>query len=126
MNIKVMTYNIHHGKRMDKKVDLNRVADVIRRSGADIIGLNEVDKNYSKRSVFMDQIQYLAKELHLYYAYSPSLTVKSKNADFLRKYGNGLLSRFPIIKCHHHLFHFVPRLVEGRSILEAIVEINET
>ena len=120
-----MTYNIHHGKGMDKKVDLKRIAKVITGSGADIIGLNEVDKNYSIRSDFIDQVQFLAKELNLNYAYSPSLTLKSKNPDSLQQYGNALLSRFPIIKSHHHLFNFIPGLVEGRSILEAIVDINE-
>lgn len=120
-----MTYNIHHGKGMDKQVDLKRIAKVISRSEADIIGLNEVDKKFSKRSDFIDQVQFLAKELDLFYAYSPSLTRKSKNSAEIQQYGNGLLSRYPIIKSEHHLFNFIPGLIEGRSILEATIELNQ-
>ncbi|MFF2447545.1 endonuclease/exonuclease/phosphatase family protein [Neobacillus sp. NPDC058068] len=29
MDIKVMTYNIHHGKGLDKLTDLHRIADII-------------------------------------------------------------------------------------------------
>jgi endonuclease/exonuclease/phosphatase family metal-dependent hydrolase len=35
--IRIMSYNIRHGEGMDGKVDLYRVADVIKSSGADII-----------------------------------------------------------------------------------------
>jgi endonuclease/exonuclease/phosphatase family metal-dependent hydrolase len=63
LQIKVMTYNIHHGKGMDKQVNLYRIAEVIEKSGADIIGLNEVDKHFSMRSFYEDQISWLAKQL---------------------------------------------------------------
>ncbi|WP_353050047.1 endonuclease/exonuclease/phosphatase family protein [Bacillus sp. ISL-39] len=125
MKIKVMTYNIHHGKGMDKKVDLNRIADVISKSGADIIGLNEVDKNYSSRSDFIDQVQFLGDELKLHYAFSPSISLTSKKADGIRQYGNGLLSRFPILSSKNHLLNFIPGLIEGRSVLETTIEVNK-
>ena len=124
LNIKVMTYNIHHGKGIDKIVDLKRIADVITQSGAEIIGLNEVDKHFSKRSHFVDQIYFLAKELKMHYAFSPSLTLKTKNAKAKRQYGNGILSRYPIVSSRHHLLNFIPRLIEGRSILEAAIDVN--
>jgi endonuclease/exonuclease/phosphatase family metal-dependent hydrolase len=125
VNIKVMTYNIHHGKGMDKKVDLKRISEVISSSNADIIGLNEVDKHFSKRSHYMDQVQFLAKELNLYYAFSPSLTIKSKkNMNVIHQYGNGVLSRFPLISSNHYLFDFLPGIIEGRSFLESTIEIN--
>ena len=41
-----MTYNIHHGKGIDKQTDLHRIADIIEKSKADIIGLNEIDKKF--------------------------------------------------------------------------------
>lgn len=46
LEIKVMTFNIHHGKGVDKQVDLYRIADVIENRHADIIALNEVDNNF--------------------------------------------------------------------------------
>ncbi|MBL4641696.1 MAG: hypothetical protein JKX86_07725 [Verrucomicrobiales bacterium] len=43
--LRVMTYNIHHAEGLDGKVDLERIANVIRQSNADIVALQEVDKN---------------------------------------------------------------------------------
>ena len=43
--LRVMTYNIHHAEGLDGKVDLERIANVIRQSNADVIALQEVDKN---------------------------------------------------------------------------------
>ncbi|WP_306301269.1 hypothetical protein [Thalassobacillus sp. C254] len=80
MEVKVMTYNIHHGKGMDRKVDINRIADVIAQSNIDIVGLNEVDKHFSRRSNHMDQISILAEKLNMYEAFSASITLKSKKA----------------------------------------------
>ncbi|MBM4763460.1 endonuclease [Bacillus sp. B15-48] len=119
-----MTYNIHHGKGLDKKVDLSRIAEVISTSKADIIGLNEVDKQFSKRSHFIDQIHFLASKLNFYFAFSPSLTVKSREADMIRQYGNGILSRFPILKSQPYLLNFLPQIIEGRSILETTITVN--
>lgn len=37
--LRVMTYNIHVGVGMDKKLDLQRIADVINRERPDLVGL---------------------------------------------------------------------------------------
>ena len=39
----VMSYNIHHGRGLDDVVDLERIAEVIVESGAEIVALQEVD-----------------------------------------------------------------------------------
>jgi endonuclease/exonuclease/phosphatase family metal-dependent hydrolase len=120
LEIKVMTFNIHHGKGTDSKVDLYRIAEVIEKSDADIIGLNEVDKHFSKRSYYEDQISWLAKQLNMNYAFSPSLSLKP-----MRQYGNALLSRYPIVAKNSYLFDFMPGIIEGRSLLEATIQIND-
>ncbi|MGP7815917.1 endonuclease/exonuclease/phosphatase family protein [Niallia sp. 01092] len=125
MEIRVMTFNIHHGKGMDKQLNLNRIAEVIENSEADIIGLNEVDKHFSKRSLYQDQISWLAKQLKLEYAFSPSLSVKHKNSTPERQYGNALLSRYPIVAKKSHSFHLISGLTEGRSLLDATIQINK-
>jgi endonuclease/exonuclease/phosphatase family metal-dependent hydrolase len=38
-----MTCNIHVGVGMDKKLDLQRIADVINRERPDLVGLQEVE-----------------------------------------------------------------------------------
>ena len=39
-----MTYNIHVGIGMDKKLDLPRIAAVINHEHPDLVGLQEVDR----------------------------------------------------------------------------------
>lgn len=120
-----MTFNIHHGKGIDKQADLSRIAEVIEKSDADIIGLNEVDKHFSKRSLFEDQTSWLAKELNTEHFFSPSLSIKSKNLTTVRQYGNALLSRYPIVVKKSHSFNYISGLIEGRSLLDATIQINK-
>jgi endonuclease/exonuclease/phosphatase (EEP) superfamily protein YafD len=48
--LRVLTYNIHHGVGEDGVLDLERIARVIADSGADVIGLQEVDRHWSART----------------------------------------------------------------------------
>ncbi|WP_318183945.1 endonuclease/exonuclease/phosphatase family protein [Metabacillus idriensis] len=120
-----MTFNIHHGRGMDKQLDLFRIAEVIEKSDADIIGLNEVYKYFSKRSGYEDQISWLAKQLNMNQTFCPSLSLTSKNSTNVRQYGNALLSRYPIVNEKRHLFNFIPGLIEGRSLLDSTIEIKK-
>jgi len=43
--VDIMSYNIHHGVGIDTNLNLERITDVIRNNGAEIIGLQEVDKS---------------------------------------------------------------------------------
>ena len=52
IDVKVMSYNIHHAVGQDGILDLERIAKVIEDSGAEIIGLQEVDNHWSERSQF--------------------------------------------------------------------------
>ena len=54
-SVTVMSFNIHHGQGTDSALDLARIARVIRASGAGIAGLQEVDRNFAKRSNWTDQ-----------------------------------------------------------------------
>ncbi|MBB2479513.1 endonuclease/exonuclease/phosphatase family protein [Bacillus sp. APMAM] len=124
MDITVMTYNIHHGKGSDKHTDLYRIADVIKKSKADIVGLNEVDRNFSLRSNYEDQIYWLAKQLNMYQGFSPSISLSSQKRSHVREYGNAILSRYPIITNNSYTFHLKPGLAEPRSLHEAFIQIN--
>lgn len=119
-----MTFNIHHGRGTDRRLDLNRIAEMIRKSNADLIGLNEVDRFFSKRSMYRDQISWLAEQLQMEYAFSPSITLKSKNSETARQYGNALLSKFKILKNKSTHIHSSSKFREGRSILETVIEID--
>lgn len=89
-SIRVMTYNIQYGKGLDGIQDLNRIAEIIKESNADIIGLQEVER-LSSRSNFINQTKFLAEKLNMYAVFSPALKIGTF------QYGNAVLSRFPII-----------------------------
>lgn len=57
-SFRVMSYNIHHGRGLDGKIDLERIANVIKKEGADIVTLQEVDKGVER-----SDRQDIAKEL---------------------------------------------------------------
>src|SRR5215208_1192237 len=70
--LRVMTYNIHVGVGMDKKLDLQRIADVINRERPDLVGLQEVDRGV-KRTEGKDEIAELAALTRMEYAFAPNL-----------------------------------------------------
>jgi endonuclease/exonuclease/phosphatase family metal-dependent hydrolase len=123
LEIDVMTFNIHHGRGTDRKLNLERIAQVIQASNADLIGLNEVDRFFSNRSKYIDQVSWLAKYLQMDYAFGETVTLPSPHSLFFRQYGNAFLSRYPILFQENHLLTFRSRIVENRSILEVDVQL---
>ncbi len=89
-DIKVMSYNIHHGISVNGRLDINAIAEVIRESGAHIIGLQEVDSRFV-RSFFRDQARELAEKLDMYYYFGENFSLLGAG------YGNAVLSKFPIV-----------------------------
>jgi endonuclease/exonuclease/phosphatase family metal-dependent hydrolase len=85
-----MTYNIHHGRGMDGRLDLERLAAVIRDAGVDIVALQEVDVGV-ERSQRRDLVAELADLTGLRF------TAFGKNIDFQGgDYGNAILSAWPV------------------------------
>ncbi len=99
VGLRVMSYNIHHGTGISGELDLEKVAAVIREAGADIIGLQEVDRNFSHRSAYQDQAKLLAASVGMEYVYGESITVRHLLPGMgTGYYGNMILSRYPIIE----------------------------
>ncbi len=111
-----MTYNIHVGVGMDKKLDLQRIADVINRERPDLVGLQEVDRGV-KRTEGKDEIVELAALTRMEYAFAPNLDFQGG------KYGVAILSRFPIKKTIHRMFEN-KRESERRGMLLVEVEVD--
>ncbi|QKY70387.1 endonuclease/exonuclease/phosphatase family protein [Lentibacillus sp. CBA3610] len=63
--VRIATYNMHTGIGTDGHYNLDRLANTIRESGADIIGLQEVDVHWGSRSEFENQIEMLADTLNM-------------------------------------------------------------
>jgi endonuclease/exonuclease/phosphatase family metal-dependent hydrolase len=122
--LNVLTYNIHHGQGIDGVFDLERVAATIDESGADLVGLQEVDKHWSARSDWEDQPAWFAWRLGVHVAYAANLDLPPLNpGEPRRQYGNAILSRFPIKDFHNTLLPKYPRH-EQRGLLEATIEVR--
>lgn len=87
--LKVMSFNIHHGRSRFGVYNINDVIKTIRDHKIDIVGLQEVDRNVY-RSRFEDQIKKLSEELDMYSVYAPNIKI------FGAEYGNAILSKYPI------------------------------
>lgn len=113
-SIRVMTYNIHHGEGLDGRVDIGRIARVIRDARADIVALQEVDRGV-ERTKKIDIMTMLADQTGLTYAFG-------KNIDFQGgEYGNGILTRFPILE-EKNLHYRMIREGEQRGLLQLVLE----
>ncbi|MBR4204289.1 MAG: endonuclease/exonuclease/phosphatase family protein [Clostridia bacterium] len=127
MKLTVMTYNIQHGLvyRSDPPtIDLSAAAAVIRESGADFVGLNEV-RGRGVRADYTAQAETMAALLGWHCFFGKSIDVSGPNP-----YGNAVLSRFPITEtrvCH------IPdpkeserdRRFEHRSVTRAVISLPE-
>ena len=114
--IRVMTYNIHHGEGTDGKIDLNRIAEVIRSQKADIVALQEVDRGV-ERTARRDLISELAALTGMNNAFG-------KNIDYQGgDYGNAILSRFPIVKEQNHHYKML-RPGEQRGLLQVVLQVE--
>ncbi|SDZ78465.1 Metal-dependent hydrolase, endonuclease/exonuclease/phosphatase family [Thalassobacillus cyri] len=126
VKVKVMSYNIHHAEGVDGELDLGRIAEVIKESKADVIGLQEVDNHWSSRSDFQDQAKQLAERLDMFYAYGANLDIESSDEDEPnRQYGTAILSSYPILESENH---FLPKIgdTEQRGLLEARINVKGT
>lgn len=123
MQIRVVTFNIHHGKGTDGRLKLERTADLLEGLEADIIGLNEIDRYFSKRSRYMDQVAYLAERLRMNYAFGPAVTFRAKEASMLRQYGSAILTRYPIVFSQNHAYDR-SGIWEGRALLETGIQLS--
>ena len=114
--LRVMTYNIHVGVGMDKKLDLQRIADVISREKPDLVGLQEVDRGV-KRTEGKDEIAELATMTGMHFAFAPNLDYQGG------KYGVAILSRLPIKRTEHRMFEN-KREAERRGALKTEIDVN--
>jgi len=112
----VMTYNIHVGIGMDKKLDLRRISEVILGDRPDLVALQEVDRGV-KRTGGIDEIAELARLTQMDYAFAP-------NFDFQGgKYGVAILSRYPIQAIDHRRYAN-KREAERRGLLRVEVKVK--
>lgn len=88
-HVRVLVYNIHAGKDAQAADNLQRVAGIVRESGADIVLLQEVDRG-TTRSGNVDQVERLRALTGFNAAFGKTLDYQGG------QYGIAILSRWPI------------------------------
>ncbi len=111
-----MTYNIHVGIGVDKKLDLARIASVIRREKPDLVGLQEIDRGV-QRTERVDQIAVLARLTRMHYAFAYNLHYQGG------QYGVAVLSKYPLMHIDHRRYRHL-REAERRGFLLVEVEVD--
>ncbi|MCF8052080.1 MAG: endonuclease/exonuclease/phosphatase family protein [Desulfobacterales bacterium] len=91
MTLKVATYNIHSCIDTARAVDMEKIAEVIKETGADVVALQEVDAD-KPRTGGVDQAKWLAERLGMDHFFYP--VVRSGK----EKYGLAVLSLLPMEK----------------------------
>ncbi|WP_227380970.1 endonuclease/exonuclease/phosphatase family protein [Haladaptatus halobius] len=132
ISIKVLNWNIHHGTGMDGAYDLRRIADLIERSDADLVGIQEVDKHLAARSNCDDQPQRLAERLNMNVDYAANITDYESSCTNQSRYGTAILTKrkYPILESEHYELPS-PQVEKGaynepRGLQETTVEIEDS
>src|ERR1039457_3390022 len=114
---RVMTYNIHHGEGLDGRVDLQRIADLIKREGADIVALQEVDKGVA-RTARRDLSGELSRLAGMTCVFSNNFHYQGG------EYGNAVLTRFRVLSRTNQFYQML-RTNEQRGLLQLTLRSEE-
>jgi endonuclease/exonuclease/phosphatase family metal-dependent hydrolase len=122
--LRVATFNIHHGVGIDGVLDLARIAATVERTGAEVVGLQEVDRHWSARSNFVDQATWLADVLDMHLAFGVNLDLDPPAPGAPRRqFGTAILSAYKIRATTNTL---LPRPLGGeqRGLLEGQIKVR--
>ncbi|MEX2115737.1 MAG: endonuclease/exonuclease/phosphatase family protein [Bacteroidota bacterium] len=94
---RVMTVNVHHDDSSDNRVDARRIADVIKEVNPDLVALQGVRRSVVQSETF-DVLTTLSDLTGMAYAFG------EVRADNERRFGNGFLTRHPILEEQNTLY----------------------
>jgi endonuclease/exonuclease/phosphatase family metal-dependent hydrolase len=112
--LRVLCWNLHHGVGEDGKLDLERIAKVIREARPDLVALQEVDQN-CQRSGNTDQCAELARLTGMTGVFGKAMDFQGGG------YGQAILSRHPVLNSSAHQ---LPGKGEPRIAFEAALSID--
>lgn len=113
---RVVTYNVHKCRGLDRRIRPERIVRVLREVEADIIALQEVLSIDGGRSE-QDQARFLADELGFEYRLGETRKLRGG------AYGNLVLTRFPLVAAHNYDLSVEGR--EKRGCLRADVMVGD-
>ena len=104
----IASYNIHKARGLDRRIDVSRIAAVIRELDADLVGVQEI---------YRDQVDALAAHLGM----DAVLGVTHHRPE--GPYGNAVLTRWPVQG--HHVFDLTRKRREPRGGVRVDVLVDE-
>ncbi|HEX6833210.1 MAG TPA: endonuclease/exonuclease/phosphatase family protein [Rudaea sp.] len=110
--LRIASYNVHGGVGMDRRFSPQRIARVLREIDADVVALQELRSFDSG----VNLLELLRDELHCNALAGP--TMRLPDGDF----GNGLLSRFPIVAARTLDLSIAGR--EPRRAIDATLDVD--
>jgi endonuclease/exonuclease/phosphatase family metal-dependent hydrolase len=113
---RVVTYNVHKCRGLDRRVKPDRIAAVLRETGGDVIALQEV-LSIEGRGHEQHQARYIAESLGMEYRIGENRRLHGG------AYGNVTLSCLPVVKAEN--FDITWRGRERRGCLRADVQLKE-
>ncbi|HEX6578327.1 MAG TPA: endonuclease/exonuclease/phosphatase family protein [Jiangellaceae bacterium] len=123
--LRLATFNIHHGVGADGLLDLERVASAIEETGAEVVGLQEVDRNWGARSGYVDQPAWLADRLGMHAVYGANVDLDPPAPGMPRRqYGMATLSALPV-RSNGHTLLVRPLGGEQRGLLQVGIDIRD-
>lgn len=87
--VRLLTYNVHSCIGMDGRLSVRRIARVIAQTEADIVALQELDKQ-RRRTKNQDQARQIAEQLRMEHHFHPSIALAGEY------FGNAVMSRLPM------------------------------
>lgn len=118
--LRVITYNIHHGEGTDGKIDLPRVAKVLLTERPDMVALQEVDQN-TRRCGGVDQPAELARLTSMSVVFGQNIDYDGGG------YGTAVLTRIPIRSSESvklkSFYTTTPQHAEQRAV--QLIELGE-
>lgn len=112
---RIVTYNVHKCRGMDRRVRPERVVEVLRETGADVVALQEV-LSVEGASRELDQARFIADELGMDYRLGENRQLNGG------AYGNVILTRLPLETVRNYDITWRGR--ERRGCLRADVQVE--
>lgn len=112
-----MTYNIRHGApihKADNDIRLKGIAAAINKEKLDLVALEEVDSITQRAPI--DEAKELAKLTGMHYFFSKTINFQGG------KYGDAILSRYPILETQHEELSMPDPSGEARAVGIVTVE----
>lgn len=116
--LSLLTFNIRHAEGSDGTIDVARVAQVIRDSKAEIVGLQEVDRGV-ERSGRRDLLKELADLCGMQLAFGKNIDHQGGD------YGNALLTTRPIVSVGNRALPNTDGS-EQRGVLQVVLDVDGT